>query len=149
MEQKEGCVRWSNFSFSAINAQPGLSAAQILLIIMCMQSSTALGAWGHMLLPGYRGRRKAQKAEASCIAWRPSLLWLLAWLHVFLSVCCVADPSRCGWVMIIIGNTWARILLEHPPHGLSGEKADSSTHVPRSKFFVFFLWPSNTPVTII
>lgn len=51
-----GGRRCSHFSFSSSEAQAGLAAAQILLITSCVESSTALGAWGNMLLPGFAGR---------------------------------------------------------------------------------------------
>lgn len=43
-KSRRPAVKWSNLSFSSIKAQPSLSAAQILLISMCMKRSTALGA---------------------------------------------------------------------------------------------------------
>lgn len=46
-----GIVSWSNSSFSSIKAQPALSAAEILLIMVDMQSCAAVPAWGHTLLP--------------------------------------------------------------------------------------------------
>lgn len=43
--ERGGAVKWSNLSFSSMEAQSSLSAAQILLISMCMKRSTALCAY--------------------------------------------------------------------------------------------------------